>query len=62
MNVVCHSSVLLKLGIIFRSLPTADKVKQKTVRDSIRLEYKKTASISTRFIVVYSNLLHEKSA
>nr|DAW53118.1 MAG TPA: hypothetical protein [Caudoviricetes sp.] len=45
MNVFWHSSVLLKLGIIFRSLPTADKVKQKT------------ASNSTRFIVFYSNLL-----
>nr|DAO63432.1 MAG TPA: hypothetical protein [Caudoviricetes sp.] len=29
MNVFWHSSVLLKLGLIFRSLPTADKVKQK---------------------------------
>nr|DAK95972.1 MAG TPA: hypothetical protein [Caudoviricetes sp.] len=28
----------------------------KTVRDSIRLEPKKTASISTRFIAVYSGL------
>nr|DAN91422.1 MAG TPA: hypothetical protein [Caudoviricetes sp.] len=43
---------LLKLGIIFRSLPTADKVKQKTVRDSIRLEHKKTASISMRLIFI----------
>nr|DAS15167.1 MAG TPA: hypothetical protein [Caudoviricetes sp.] len=53
MNVFCHSSVLLKLGIIFRSLPPADKGKQKTVRDSIRLEYKKNR---LDFDTVYSGL------